>query len=361
MRRTTWTRRGLALLAAAGVLAACDDGPTRPRGQKIAALAVSGVRIDARTFPTTGRFELGLLATDGEGAPILSDKVTVTSVVTTLDPGGTLPALAFVETRVQEPGELPLAAAIDIDDSGSMSGSDPADLRAEAAKVFWEAVLGADPENQVAFFDFGHGASTGFIESRMLAGWTKNRTELEAQLVNIESYGGTPLYESMLEVARWVDTTCSATHHNRVVLLLTDGYPNGMENRDAAIQAAVNSGIIFHTVGLGPASDLNPEHYDEAVAVVREIAEQTGGVYAAATDAAALAPIFQTLARVSSEGQIISAFTINPIPAPGTRVNGTVTVESGGATATATWSFVIPGSSLPVFRAPTPARGEVLR
>jgi Mg-chelatase subunit ChlD len=351
-------RAALAALAVVSAAACGGDSGTDPQTPAVSSLAVSGVRVDAATFQNERKFELGLLAADASGQAILSEDVEITAAVTAVEganvtaraslasfaTGSAMPTVDVVQTVAQGPGSKPISSAIDIDDSGSMSWSDPNDLRADAAKAFWEAVLGERPENRVALFDFGAGSTTGFSESRLLQEWTDDETALEAQLSNIYASGGTPLYESAYEVLGYIDTTRAASQYSRVMLLLTDGEPNGYGLKDQTIARAKNAGITIHTVGLGPASDVADEYTrsDVAVATVRELAEQTGGVYASATDAAALSQIFSTLAKVTSQGQLITALQLSQVYPSGTRISGTVTVNSGGRSATASWSFVVP-------------------
>lgn len=331
-------RNLVGILACTLVAAACDSGPSIA----IDDLAVSGVRINAAEFAATGEFALGLLATDPAGQAILDPEVEIEATITSIDQGqaadfGLEPGAVNAET----PDATSTSAAILLDDSGSMSSTDPQRLRADAARVFWEAVLAADAANEVALLDFGAGTTGTFTVSRLLNDWTTAESELEAALAQVGAFGSTPLYESLEEVAEWVGTTSPSSTH-RVILLLSDGQPNSTTNRTVALGAAQSRDITVHTVGLGPASDLDLSRSDAAVAAIREIAEQTGGVYSSATSAAALESIFEVLAQVTSQGQLVAAFQLNPIPASGTRVSGTVTVSSGGETRTATWSFLVP-------------------
>jgi Mg-chelatase subunit ChlD len=331
-----------ALLPALALLVACDGG-TGPDEPEIAQLTVSGVRVDAARFRADGSFELGLLALDENGQSILSTRADAEATVTRVgNAAGTGYTVSYVGISASAANGKPTSAAILLDDSGSMSSNDPQTLRADAATLFWRTVLSSDSRNQVSLLDFGSGGGRGFTDTRLLQGWTRNEGLLTQALASVGDYGGTPLYESMRETALWVDSTTTASSVSRVMLVLTDGQPNSFVRRDAALAAASGAGITIHTVGLGPASDADPFADDEAVAAVREIAERTGGVYSSATDANALAPIFQVLAQVSSEGQLIGAFRVSPVPPSGTRVQGTVTVRSGGASQTATWSFVAP-------------------
>ncbi|PYP70175.1 MAG: hypothetical protein DMD41_15450 [Gemmatimonadetes bacterium] len=332
----------LAALAVFAAMLGCKEA-SAPQAPRVTALAVAGIRVASASFSADGTFELGLVATDTHGDAILSTSVKVTADITSVgNSSASLPAITVKQTRAVQPSGLPVAAGIDIDDSGSMSSNDQNRLRAAAAQTFWETVFTVRSTNQIALFDFGAGTTTGLNDSRLLQDWTSDRTLLAAQLSRLAASGGTPLYESVLDVIGYVNTSRAASQFQRVMLLMTDGQPNSNTNRTNAITAAKNAGIPIHTVGLGPASDVSPLREASAVQAVRELAEQTGGVYASATDAAALAPLFQTLAQVSSQGQLITAFQITPVPASGMRISGTVTVTSGGGTATANWSFVAP-------------------
>jgi Ca-activated chloride channel homolog len=332
-----------ALLIAAGVLTACSDssGPNLP---PIQSLAVSGVQLNSATFASNGRFGLGLLATSDGGDAILNTAVSVSAQVTAISVGNpSASTVARVGTESTNPQSGATQATILMDNSGSMSGTDPQRLRAAAAKLFWEAVLPVRATNRVAFLDFGSTPTTGFASTRLLVPFTTSALRLDSALTRVQASGGTPLYESLRETARWIDTSTTGTTDNRVMLLLSDGQPNSRTNRDSAIAIAARAKITVHTVGLGPASDLATSGRDTvAIGAIREIADRTGGVYAAATDASALGPIFTNIARASSRGQLVTTFAISPIPASGTRVSGTVTVSSGGTTQTANWTFVAP-------------------
>jgi Ca-activated chloride channel homolog len=332
------------------VTAACGDssGPSDP---PIASLTVSGVSMNSDAFKANGDFSLGLLATDATGQSILSNRANVTATLTNVQQGiaayyapgqsAATYTLTTGSTLAQSPITNPTYAAILLDDSGSMSWNDPQRLRADAAKLFWEAVIPARSTNHVALLDFGAGSTTGFTSTRLLQDWTRDQSELEDKLSMIVNAGGTPLYTSLRETSEWIEAT-TATATNRVMLLLSDGVPGDGSQRLSAIAAAQAANVTVHTVGLGEAADISSAANANAVATVREIAEQTGGVYSAATNAAALGPIFNTLATVSSQGQLVTAFNISPVPPTGALVSGTVSVTIGGQTQTANWSFIAP-------------------
>ena len=334
--------RSVVLLSGAGLLlAACSDstGSSLP---PIQSLSVSGVKVNSVTFGNNGQFGLGLLATSDAGDAILSTAVRVSAQVTSVSGGSASTyTISTVGTASDNPQNGATQATILMDNSGSMSSSDPSKLRSAAAKLFWDAVLPVRATNRVAFLDFGAGGSAGFSNTRMLVPFTSSAARLDSALARVAASGGTPLYESLRETARWIDTTAGSSD-NRTMLLLSDGQPNSRINRDSAIAMATRANITVHTVGLGPASELAARPDTAAVSAIREIADRTGGVYAAATDASALGPIFTNIARASSRGQLVTTFAISPVPPSGTRVSGTVTVTSGGTSQTANWTFVAP-------------------
>lgn len=328
------------------ILSACSERPTGPANSApIESLAISGVRINEADFRANGRFELGLVASDAEGAPILQTRVGIAATLEPTVGGGGAGGAGYAVTHDQTVAIMAnsdVRAAILIDNSLSMTESDPRVVRADAAKLFWETMLPASTGNQVAILDYGVSFTTGMRETRILQPWTNSASALSAVLPSIRvGPRGTPLYESVIETSTWISTTTSSDQ-NRVILLLTDGEPTGSATRLSAINAAKAAGVTIHGVGLGPASDKSAAAKPAAVAAVREVAEQTGGVYAAATDAIALAPIFKILATVSSRGQLIGRFRISPVPPTGTSVRGTVSVTAGGRAQSASFSFRAP-------------------
>lgn len=338
-------QRTLRLVASLGAIAvlvtsACSDS-TGPTAKPVEELTISGVRTNTTAFRDRGEFSLGLLATDQSGDPILSASVRVTADLTTVGTATSGFSLSTPQNTAEPAGTRATYASVLIDDSGSMSWSDPSELRADAAQEFWRAVLPVRSTNRVAVLDFGAGSTTGFTETRLLQDWTTSESLLQAATDRIVASGDTPLYESMRETATWMGQSAPA-NSNRVMLLLSDGEPNSSTNRDAAIAEATRLGITVHTVGLGPASEVGGQTSTSAVRALREVADGTQGVYASATSAAALGTIFRTLAQVSAQGQLLSTFRISPIPPSGTRISGTVTITSGGSQATATWSFIAP-------------------
>jgi uncharacterized protein YegL len=315
----------------------CGDGtgPDRPHPLQLSAVA----RVDTNTFPTDGRFDLELVPYDDTGARYITD---AWQVGVTLGSPESI-SLTVGDPRIDPPDTLPSASAILIDDSGSMLGSDPDRKRADAAQLFWQAVLPARVGNLVALLDFGRGdvpATLGFRDTRLIQDFTSEAAELDAQAASIQaaSGGGTHLYRSGTEVARWIDSTIPTPGYNRSMVVLTDGKPGDTEFHDAFFVAVADAKVRVFAVGLGVAAD----PASAAGQVVKELAKRTGGVYAAASSPKDLTHILSVLASASSDSRLLIRVQLSPIPPKGTPVDGLASISGARGTADASWSLVAP-------------------
>src|SRR6184192_1532832 len=246
-----------------------------------------GVRVDSAAFRSSGQFALELVPADQTGQTFSTDVWTISS--TLVSPSAA--QLTLTSQRVEPPDTQLTVAAIDIDDSPSMAYSDPQRVRAGAAQLFWQTLLGAEPRNQCALLDFGGPASPGFDRTRLLSAYTSAGSELDGQLASIQPLAGsTPLYQSALEVVHWTDTTLTEARYGRYVVIMTDRMPTDTAYRDALFAAARASAVRLFAIGLGPASDQGSRTQPKAVAAVRELATRTGGLYVGVTGAAQLLP-----------------------------------------------------------------------
>jgi len=303
----------------------------------------AGVRVDSAAFRSRGEFVIQLVPTNQAGQPLVQESWTVTGALQS-PVAGPLPLSAL---NVEPPDTVPVWVAINIDDSHSMVTNDPDRVRATGAQHFWQTVLGARPGNQVGLLDFGGTLqSSGFRKTRLLHGYTTDPAHLDGQVSSIQAQAGsgTPLYQSALEVVRWTDTAVAGVEARRYLVLISDGlpFPPDSVHKDSLLAAAVSSGIRIFAVGVGPASDHGGQSVDSAVAVVRELATQTGGIYAGVTDASQLAPALRTLASEPSGERLLATFALGSPPVRGAVVAGTVTIEGRLGRATAGWSFVAP-------------------
>jgi hypothetical protein len=323
------------------LLLGCSDGGGGP-SEPPAPLNLSVlVRVDSSTFRSQGEFELGLVPFDRMGNTFLHEDWTITPLVT--DP--TAVEFSVAEAGLQPADTQPVATAVLIDNSGSMRFSDPERLRAVAAQRFWEDVLPSRPGNVLALLDFGRGdaePTPGFTRTTLLAGFTEDASVLEAALPQVQAVpgGATPLYQSGLEVLRWIDSTIPSTHQ-RTLLVITDGAPS---DTDSVAQILYDEAqalrVRVFAVGVGSAGEDDPP--SDAAQRLLELAVQTGGIYGAGDPPTRLQPILQTLARSTSPERLVVRIQLSPAPARGTRVRGTVGLEGARGAASAPWTFVAP-------------------
>jgi len=303
-----------------------------------------GVRIDSTTFRSDGYVVLELVPTDQHGETFVSEDWHITV-------GVKEPSTAQVTTDttwVQPADPRPLAAVILVDDSGSILRNDPNRERARAAELFAEQFLAANPQNRVALADFGWpaaSATSGFVRTRLLQDFTADLTQFRAGTAQIQGIegGGSRVYQSALEVARWIGTTISPTY-KRSVIIITDGFPtqSDVAYREELFAEAAAQEIRILGVGVGSASDQSGESVDSAVAVVRELASRTGGVYSGTTSSTQLVPVLTALANVSTQSQLLMLLRLNPPPPPGTALAGKVAIEGARGAAAAHWTAVAP-------------------
>ena len=244
-------------LMVASALAACGTDSTGPSRNTLHLSARA--TIDSAGFHTTGQFVLHLIPFDQNGTRFIRDDWGITTTVAT--PAATA---AFDSTAIQPADTQPVAAALLIDDSGSMLNNDPDRQRVVAAREFWNAVLGARPSNLVALLDFGRGLavpSPGFNVTSMLQAFTADPALLRAAADSLQARpgGGTNMYHATREVVAWVDSTIPSPSHGRALVIITDGRPNDSTFKETLFEETRRTQIPIFAVGVGPASEQSPQ------------------------------------------------------------------------------------------------------
>jgi Ca-activated chloride channel family protein len=195
-----------------------------------------------------------------------------------------LAGLALAGPRVTLP--VPVrdgGVALCIDTSGSMSATDVAPTRAEAALAASRRFIEALPAGtHIAILAFASSAAVIFPAS-------DDRTAAAAALADLPPpNGGTAIGDCLLLAARSLPPL-----RKRAIVLVTDGVNNsGNDPIDAARRIAADR-IAIYTIGIGTANSgqLIPGTSEEAELdedTLRTIADLGGGAYARASDAATL-------------------------------------------------------------------------
>ena len=227
-------------------------------------------RVDLYVVDRSGRYVQGLKATNfGITA---SNPTSFTYTLTNLElVGQTAKAGGY-------------SAMLLLDQSGSILSTDPGDLRIEASKIFLD-YLGAN--DQVALSSFT-GSYNGNV--RLHKGFSRNTTALKKTLDTLarSEGGGTPLYYSTVAVTDY--TAQNGPTANRAVIVFTDGedtYYNPTLAQTIANAKAKNTPLYM----VGLSTDVN-------VAVLSQMANETGGAFFFAKDAEQLVTSFGTLGNL---------------------------------------------------------------
>ena len=183
----------------------------------------------------------------------------------------------------------PYSATFLMDQSGSISDTDPNDARIEAARVFLDNLASGD---EVALMAFAAGGKlpyepvTAYQDSSGNS-FTANAGGFDSALDTLAAAedGGTPLYDAILRALTY--TRQRANNANRAVLVFTDGEDTESNaSMDDATDAAVRMGIPLHTVALS--SGVNE-------AVLSQLAGKTDGSMTKANDARELISYYGAL------------------------------------------------------------------
>jgi Mg-chelatase subunit ChlD len=332
----------VALAASACTIVSDDKGDPNARVDKV---VVVGTSVTSALY-TTGELGLTTVPKDASDEAVLDDKLEVTVRITS--PADIATSTLQTECTVPDPSRKSVSIGVIIDDSGSMATSDPNELR-KSATVSFLGTLGTD--DKVLLADYGvtgthlrdllcessqqaNGTTATESCSPPKAAFSADKAALVKATELIRSSGGTPLFESCVEMMPLVD---SVKDGRRGVLLLSDGRPNSDTKRDECHAVAKAAQIPVFTVGLGPAAEGDPNVDADAVKVLRELANDTGGSYASANDATQLDSLFRNMGTALTRGSCKTTLKMADAATkvrPGTKIAGEVSIGSRGAKAT---------------------------
>lgn len=319
----------------------CRAGPDDEGvcGSPVAEAPLSGVVPGVFTY-SGGTFELSVSPLDTNGQLITSG-VSVSnfafnplSVARSSAPAVPVTSGSATVTRIeilQPTAGTPTRTVISIDSSGSMSSNDPARLRVQAAQGL---IARLGPQDEAAVIDFGGGATSGLVASRLLQSFTSDHALLDAAVERVVASGGTPMYESLTDAIGLLQSSGVV----RQIVLLTDGLANGGSGATAGSvsAAAASAGITIFTVGLGASVD---------AAVLTQLASATGGSYAQASDAFGLSRLFDGIGAAVSQGRVVvhgqGTFGPSLTSAGAYRVSGGLVTTLGRSSVTTPFSFTV--------------------
>jgi hypothetical protein len=178
------------------------------------------------------------------------------------------------------------SASLLLDQSGSISNTDPFNLRIEAAKIFCGALGGSDYALISSF-------KSSYADNIVIhTEYSQDTSVLNRELNSLlyRESGGTPLYNAAYSMVGY--TNENAPGNNKAIILFTDGNntTSGV-SLEQLTDYAYSENIQIYTVGLSRSVDF---------AVLSRIAANTDGAFMWAEDARQLITMFGTLGDLLS-------------------------------------------------------------
>ena len=169
---------------------------------------------------------------------------------------------------------LPVDLALVIDGSGSMEWNDSDNLRYEAS---YELIDQLNSNDRVAVIGFDNYAT-------VCSPLTSDKKAAKSAVPKTFTDGGTSIYSGIIAANEQYKNQPGNT--SKKMIVLTDGEDNFYYNYDSLVEQSKALGVTIYTVGLGAESSID-------VALLKKIAEATGGKYYHASLASGLSDEFQ--------------------------------------------------------------------
>ncbi|MFC4406212.1 VWA domain-containing protein [Haloarchaeobius iranensis] len=167
-------------------------------------------------------------------------------------------------------------------------GNDPTDERADAMRTFI-GMLNASNGDRVGAIEF---TTNGWYDTETV--WQiENGNDFDGanSSLSLNSEGGTPMEEAIRGGAAELQ---DGDNDNKVMILLTDGRPDGTPGGVIGAADDVNDNIQIQTVGLGGNTNTS---------LLQDIADETGGNYSQVGDSEQLNETFRQIAGQVTEQQ----------------------------------------------------------
>lgn len=169
-------------------------------------------------------------------------------------------------------------------------GNDPDDQREGAMQTFI-GMLNASNGDRVGVVSFTT-SNAGNTDVMWDLSWRGDEFDNANTSLNLQSEGGTPMQDA---IQRGSTELQSGSNDKKVMVLLTDGRPDGAEWRVIDAAEDVPDDIQIQTIGLGGNTDED---------LLREIADETDGDYSSVGDSDGLNETFREIAGAVTEEKV---------------------------------------------------------
>ena len=168
-----------------------------------------------------------------------------------------------------------------IDDSGSMRTNDPNYTRLDVVREIVEGLPMGTKIGIVKFSDSVKKYTSVLVTDKSDA--TKHLST-----TNFVCNGGTKMYEAVINVSDMFSEVKEGENVKRVLILLSDGEPTAMSNKDKSLETVQDKSITVYTVGLG----IGKENFNE---YLKPLATGTKGGHYLANNADEMLEKFESI------------------------------------------------------------------
>jgi len=189
----------------------------------------------------------------------------------------------------EEPEFSNVDVALIIDSSGSMTTTDPTNLRKEAAKLFIDLV---DDEDKIAIVDFDDNIRV----RQSLIGISGNKNALKTAVDKIDSSGNTNIGGGLRYGYNELNGVEADPTHNKAAILLTDGQHNTGTAPLSVVPDYKVKGWPIYTIALSSDADKQ---------LLKQISDETDGQFYDAPESKALQDIYNKISlRIKGNSQV---------------------------------------------------------
>lgn len=224
---------------------------------------------------------------------------------------------------------IPVTTMLVMDISGSMEKNGKLDAAKAAAKTYVSQMRQGDQA----------GLLTYDTQMYYVQPITTDTNALITAIDGLQPGSDTAMYNALVEAQKNLEVV----EGRKSIIVLSDGLDNKSQSTaDDVISAVSAGGLTISTIGFGDPGSREQVGLDEAG--LKSLAEETGGLYAFADDAASLSAIFQQYGEV-----LQSEYALTYVSPTSLRdgVNRGLTVALNGSTAVTTSTNYNPGGLLP--------------